>query len=388
MAAYLEHLGLAAWPFSIVPRQQYCDFLGGRTQLRDDVTKLLSGLSRRDTSSIHVLWSWFGAGKTHSLYYLSNQAKALSATGGIGLYPLYTEFPKRARGFFDLYQSAMLALDSQLLIDAFMEATTSPEWAPRSKTLSDANPDLAAAFRNLVIGNSLDRSTAIRWLRGDSLALSEFRRLGISQKLSTADQAVRVLADIVQICDIAARSSGRQGFRLIWILDEFQRLERCPAAVAREINAGLHSLFNACPIGLTLMLSFSGPPDARHLPDWISPELRDRIGATKVLILPPLQADEALQFVAEVLAHFRIPSGIAVEPYFPFTKDACKFVIERLAKETDLRPRVVMHAMNAVLEAADSLIEEGKLAKIDRDFAQKTLSEYVIVSDAEPDGDD
>lgn len=387
MAIYLEHLRLSAWPFSIVPRQEYCDFLGGRPQLRDDIARLLSGLSRRDTSSIHVLWSWFGAGKTHSLYYMANQASALSDVGGTALHPIYTEFPKRARGFFDLYQSAMLALDSQLLVDAFMEATTSPNWAPKSTVLSDANPDLAAAFRNLVIGNPADRSTAIRWLRGDPLAIGDFRRLGISQRLSTADQAVRVLADITQICDIAARSKGRQAFRLIWILDEFQRLERATPSVRREINAGLHSLFNTCPVGLTLVLSFSGPPDSRHLPDWISPELRDRIGATKVMILPPFQMEEAMFFIGEVLAHFRAQGVDAGDAYFPFTKDACKFVVEHLAKQSDLRPRVLMHAMNAVLDAADSLIESGNLAKIDRAFAEQALAEYVIVSDAEPDGD-
>jgi hypothetical protein len=103
MVAYLDHLGLVAWPFSIVPRRQYCDFLAGRTQLKDDISTLLRGLSRRDTSSIHILWSWLGAGKTHSLFYLMNRCGAFGENAHVELCPIYSEFPKRARGFFDLY---------------------------------------------------------------------------------------------------------------------------------------------------------------------------------------------------------------------------------------------------------------------------------------------
>lgn len=388
MVAYLDHLGLVAWPFSIVPRRQYCNFLAGRTQLKDDISALLRGLSRRDTSSIHVLWSWLGAGKTHSLFYLMNQCGAFGENAHVELCPIYSEFPKRARGFFDLYQSAVLGLDSRLLIESFLEATTSPEWALRFRILSDANPDLSAAFRNMVIGDTHDQSVAIRWLRGDALPLGEFRQLGISQRIATADQAVRVFSVLVELCDMASRSKGRQGFRLVWILDEFQRIARCSSAVAREINAGLHSLFNACPVGLTIVISFSGPPDAKRLPDWLSPELRSRIGATKVLILPPFQPSEALDFVAEVLGHFRIPSSTAVDRFFPFTKEACIYIIDHLAKSTELRPRIIMHAMNAILEAADSLMEQKTLTRIGREFAETVLREYVIVAEVEDDRDD
>lgn len=382
---YFDHLGLVAWPFSIVPRQQHCDYLAGRAQLREDIAGLLRGLSRRDTSSIHILWSWLGAGKTHSLYFLMNECRKLNDGAHVELYPIYSEFPKRARGFFDLYQSAILNLDRILLVDSFLEATTSPEWASRFGALSDANPDLSAAFRYMVMGNEFDQSIAIRWLRGDTLAISEYRRLGISQRVATADQAVRIFSILIELCDMAARSKGRQGFRVIWVLDEFQRIERCSPSVAREINAGLHSLFNACPASLTMIISFSGSPDAKRLPSWLSPELRDRIGATKVMVLPPFQPSEALEFIAEVLAHFRIPNTPVTDPFFPFTKEACEYVIAYLAKENDLRPRIIMHALHAILEAADSQIEQKKIKLIVRNFAESVLRDYIILADVEPD---
>jgi hypothetical protein len=183
--AYLDYLKLTAWPFSIVPRQQHCDFLAGRTQLRNDISALLRGLSRRDTSSIHILWSWLGAGKTHSLYYLMNEAKAQDPASPIQLYPMYSEFPKRARGFIDLYQSAVVNIDRRLMIDSFLEAMTSPVWTARFAALSDANPDLSAAFRTMVMGSDFDQSIAVRWLRGDPLPISDYRRLGISQRVTS-----------------------------------------------------------------------------------------------------------------------------------------------------------------------------------------------------------
>src|SRR5690554_2977771 len=94
------HLGLTQWPFPVVPEPKYCTFLAARAQLRKDVETLLSSLSRRDTSSIHLFWSWFGAGKTHTLYYLANRAQQTTNVPRANLMvTAYSEFPKAARGF-------------------------------------------------------------------------------------------------------------------------------------------------------------------------------------------------------------------------------------------------------------------------------------------------
>jgi hypothetical protein len=136
MTDFLEHLRLIAWPFSIVPRQQYCDYLAGRPQLTNDISALVRGWSRRDTSSIHLLWSWLGAGKTHSLFFLMKQCAAIEEQSHIQLCPVYAEFPKRARGFLDLYQYVLSQLDMRMLTDAYLEAMTSPEWSSRFGALS------------------------------------------------------------------------------------------------------------------------------------------------------------------------------------------------------------------------------------------------------------
>ena len=70
-----DHLCLRRWPFVVVPEPSLCNFMADREQFRADLEKLLRSLSRQNASSIHPIWSWFGAGKTHTLYYLSNRPR-------------------------------------------------------------------------------------------------------------------------------------------------------------------------------------------------------------------------------------------------------------------------------------------------------------------------
>ena len=118
MDGFFRHLGLTAWPFSVVPRPEHCTFIAGRPALRDDIAALLRNLSRKDTSSIHMLWSWFGAGKTHSLFYLANEARRLAAASPpVTLTAVYTEFPKGLRSFMELYKSFASSLDPEFVTD-------------------------------------------------------------------------------------------------------------------------------------------------------------------------------------------------------------------------------------------------------------------------------
>ena len=169
---------------------------------------------------------------------------------------------------------------------------------------------------------------------------------------------------------------------MIWILDEFQRIERCNAKLKEEINTGLHSTFSACPNGLSLFVSFSGNPQ-KGLPSWFSRELRDRIGRTKIFVLPPMRSDEALSFVKDVLHQFRPASFNGDALYFPFTQEAVQTILAEIAKTSELRPRAIMHAMSAVLEEADGPIERGQLTRVDRDFALRALSQRVPLPEEE-----
>ena len=377
------HLRLTRWPFPTVPDQEFCDFIADRKQLREDVDKLLSTLTRQDTSSIHLIWSWFGAGKTHTLYYFANQAISRGPNQS-QLYAIYSEFPKAARSFVDLYRSFAAGLDYDEVIEAYLELLTDPAAEKVAREMTMASPDLTTALRVLATGTDADQMTAMRWLRGDMLAPSEFRRVGIAQRIGTSEEAGRILAAIVRLFSLAARSRKRSVSRVMWLVDEFQRIDRLPKRLLQEISTGLHSTFNAAPTGLTIMLSFSGRPERDGLPEWLTPELRDRIARTKVLVLPPMLADEGLGFVKDILEHFRIPEYPKVtDAYFPFTEDSCRAILGVIERSEELKPRSIMLAFGAVLQEAEPLIERQEFETISPRFAEHALKEYVPTPDIE-----
>ena len=375
------HLGLTQWPFSVVPRPDECTFIAGRPKLREDLDALLGSLTRRDTSSLHLLWSWFGAGKTHSLHYVANAARSYdNRRVPVRLVPVYTEFPKGARNFLSLYTALIRGLRPGDLNDMLMEVMTSPRGDEIQAELELTQPDLAAAFRLIVMGSQGERILAHRWLRAEATPVAELRTVGISQKLTSSEQATQNLALLVRTFGDAERLRGRRGCRLLWLIDEFQRVESLPRAAITDINAGLHSLFNACPVGLSQMISFSGPPDESALPNWFSRELRDRIGVTKVFVLPPLTSDQALTFVHDVLQHYRNYQLQTDNEFFPFTRSACRAIIDRLSKEAELRPRNVMHIFGAVLDTVDPELESKSLDVVTPEVAMAALSEFVIIT--------
>lgn len=383
MEGAYSHLGLSDWPFSVVPRANVCTFIAGRPQLDSDVNELLRNLSRRDVSSIHVFWSWFGAGKTHSLYFLANRAKELNGSGPlVQLHPVYTEFPRSARNFVDLYRAFASSMNLKVFADAFLELGTSPQQQSVYDDLLTNNPDLANALRLLATGDGREQTTARRWMRGDVLPQSEFRHVGISQKIRTTDLGTQTLAALLNLLTMAEQLKGRQGHRLIWLIDEFQRVQHAGKNGILDVNAGLHSLFNACPAGLSLVLSFSGQPDPKSLPTWFSPEMKDRIGVTKVMVLPPLQRTEARRFVEDVLSQFRM-NGYNDSVLYPFTPESCDAILDYLEEKGNLRPRSVMEAFNAVLEKADPQIEVNQINSISEAFVKVALADHVILSSEE-----
>lgn len=380
MPGIYDHLHVKDWPFSVVPRPDLCTYIAGRPQLDADIKELLRHLSRRDTSSIRVFWSWFGAGKTHSLHYLLNHADALNRQSPpVRCLPVYTEFPRSVRNFVDLYKAFANSIDLSLIGDAFLDLDTSPKPETYYTRLVSSNPDLASALRVFSTGTPQEQVTASRWLRSDMVPLADFRAIGISQRISTSDVAIRTMASIIELLAAAERSQGKHGHRLIWAIDELQRLASTSRNAILDVNAGLHSLFNSCPTGLTFVLSFSGQPNQETLPTWFSSELKDRMGVTKVMVMPPLQRSNAVQFVADVLAHFRMECA-NVPPLFPFSEQACNAILDFVDGRNELRPRFIMDAFNAVLEKAEIDIETGAINTVTASFAKRALDQHVIVS--------
>lgn len=373
------HLGLLEWPFRIVPDESSCSILADRNQLNSDISTLLKNLSRRTTSSIHLMWAWFGAGKSHTLQHIAHLCRTRNQYSSF--IPIYTEFPKSIKTFTDLYRECISLLDIETINKAFLEVSTSPEKSKVEKDLSFEYRDLETAFKLLCIGSEDQQNIALRWLRAERSDAQDLRDVNIMKPIRTADDAIKALSWIIKLMILSGPTSG-EGIRVIWMIDEFQRLARCPKAVREEVNSCLNSLFNKSPNNLTIIMSFTGKPE-KQLPPWISEDIADRIGLEKVMLLPPLTNAESHKFIRDLMDHYRDPYSEVLSPLFPFSENAIQAIVDEIIKQIELKPRAIMHFFNAVLEEAEPLIEKEELSEISESFARSVLKDRVYLEHEE-----
>ena len=365
------HLRLIDWPFRDEPDPLLYPLMADREQLQRDVDTLLQNLSRRTPSTIHLMWAYFGAGKTHTLRHL----EYLSRERYNCFMPIYTDLPRVTKGFFDLYRLTISHVDLEGVKTAFEEIYTHKDGGSFLKKLQFDFPDLSLTLKKLLGAPESEQDTCIRWLRGENLERRTLKTVGISKAISFTEEAVNVLAWFIQILNQAAALSGGKGVRVIWMLDEYQRIKDCRPGVRTEINNALHAVFNRSPSFLSIIISFSGHPQEKKWPEWLSPEIRDRIGVvSNALLLPPLGRDEAVKFVRDVLRFFRPPESDQIDPFFPFTEGSANEVLKLMSqKHVEIKPRSIMQFFTVVLEKADRKIESGEITKITDQFVADVL---------------
>jgi len=369
-----DHLGLKDWPFRIVPDPEFCDFLADRVTVRSEVESLLMSLESRPTSDIQLIWSWYGAGKTHTVYYLANRC----SEEGRRLLPIYAELPRESSGFVDLYRATISQFPIERLIDAYLEHATRPTGKPGFTRALD--PDLHNALAQAALGGRPVQVLLNQWLLGNSLSAASHRELGVGGRISTTEKCASILADVITLLapKTYSDSDGAAVRRVLWIIDEVQRVESLGTAAQRSMLSGLVGVFNRCATGLTLLLSYTGEPQEKALPEWIPEDLADRIGLERPMLLPPLRSDEALLFVRDLLARFRLPECGHLDAYFPFTKEAIDDLVGALERKGDLKPRALMEALDASLRNLESQLEGGQLKSIGKAELRASLSKLAI----------
>ena len=311
------------------------------------------------------MWADFGAGKTHTLYYMNSAAKAY------GMYPVYVEWPKKTSTFVDVYRSIALKFPPRVLSTMF--------WAYAGKAgvehvlngASEVYPDFGAVLERIYNGD--DNNPLVgEWLRAEkSITKRELTTIGVRNAIRTSDEAIRALVVLTGLV-----ANGNTHSKLLLMLDEFQRIDQLPPRARREINAGIHTLFNACPEGLCIMLSFSfgNPSNIKFL---LAEEVISRTDPDGIQ-LPKLTVAEALNFVQDLLKHQRPPD--CADPFFPFTEDGIDTILQRTGK---LTPREIMKYLDVVLRNADEDMEAGAISIVTPDYASSVLDNATIPQDAE-----
>ena len=366
-----KHLLLRDWPFRVVPEPGFCDFMADRRELRKEVQQLLSSLEVRPTSDVQVIWSWYGAGKTHTVYYLANQC----AQHHQRLLPVYTELPREAAGFADLYRAMVAQFDCTSIIEGFLEFSTRP--ATESAFRRTLDQDLESALTQAALGDKPLRVLLKQWLLGSVQPPRSLRQLGVGARINTAEKCTTILADLVMLMN---RRNGDQDdhHRVIWIIDELQRVDEMRPTARRSILSGVVGVFNRCPSGLTLLFSYTGQPAEEELPAWIPADLKDRIGLERPLLLPPLRSEEAVLLIKELLDRFRLPGSSPANDFHPFERAAVESLVSALSTGGDLKPRTIMEVLDASLRYLEPDIRAGSFTTIDEERLRQSLGRFAL----------
>ena len=193
--------------------------MADRTRLAGEIRNLLRNLSRQPTSSMHLMWAWFGAGKTHTLKHMEYLCHAEFTN----IVPIYVEFPKSAKNFLDLYRSFIAGIDLEVVSNAYLEVFTSTAKDKISKELTFDYCDLSNALTFLYSGKRDQQEVAIKWLRTECREKQVLKTIGITKPIQTVEDAIRIMMWLVRLINLGDTLSGEVR-RVLLMLDEYQRV--------------------------------------------------------------------------------------------------------------------------------------------------------------------
>ena len=363
-------LGLNSWPFHVVPIQDGPLHWADRAHLLRSIQRLIRRLGSHPSSTLHLLWADFGAGKTHTLLYLKQMA-SLPTTPDI--FPVYAVLPKASRTFVDIYSAIVRGIGFDRLLQAYLLIRSrGPDPKLMQETFSDTTPGLETSLEALRLGTGMVRDTALRWLSADpSLTRKELYDASLPGKIRTTDEALPVLTAITRLL-LNSHS------RVLLMIDEFQRVGMLRRNFLDEINVGLHTYFNDCPHGLSLMLSFSFG-SAGNIAHHLNDELRSRADPY-VLTIPAMDTQSAVTFLKELVVASSGSSGdVKICP------DVYVAIAEYLKERETLSPRTLMHAASFVFSEACLDLEDGEISRVEATYARKILDQFTPDSSVELD---
>lgn len=342
-------LGFKYWPFGIVPRACGDLVWADRAALKEQVIRLGRRLGRHEAVSLHLLWADFGAGKTHTLLYIKQEAE--KGTYGSVL-PLYCALPKGCKSFLDIYRAIVRAISAELLRETYQQALAAVGRERLTTTLAGIWANLPRCFSAIAIGGEAQQATALAWLQAETgISNTDLRGLSLLGRIKSTDDAVLALLGVVRLFNLGGQR------RVLLMVDEFQRVEVLRQQFQDDINAGLHGFFNACAHGMSLLLSFSFGVEG-NIKHFLNPELLSRVDPLRISI-PMLTNDEGCLFLLDIIACARNAS----DPW-PVTTDVIPAIVAAVADRFELTPRRLLKAADLVFSSAEMAIEDGILSEV------------------------
>jgi len=335
----LADAGLTSYPFGVVPPIGPTSVWADRRQFRAQLEELVASWRNKPTSGIYLLWADFGAGKTHALRYI----EGIAASTVPPSVAVYAELPEAAADFKEVYQQIVFAISEDALTRAIFAFRQKYRDQWLAAPILKGDRDTPRAMWMLAQeGSDVQAEAARKWMRAERLYARELAQIDYLTPIRTAQQAVKTLSTICRIMlepgDIA---------RVVLMLDEFQRIGQVSRRRIADINSGIRTLYNSCPTGLAIVLSYSFGvrENIRFL---VTPEVQTCV--EREYALPALTREDANTFILDLLK----ASSIDGEGRNAFTSAGVKQGIDLLVKDvgTHLTPRKVMQAFTVVLDGA------------------------------------
>ena len=306
-------------PFALTADRRAAESWAGRPEILAKLKRICFGYTNRPDSSIALMWSNLGAGKTHALLHLSHLLRASNVV------PTYVELPQQPKRFIDLYQRIIDDISSEDLIDAGLGARLSP--------------DLDRVIRVLKFGSSDQHQVVRSWLAAGKPPLRELKAAsGIGSRIEDDLRAREVFCAIID----AFKARGR---RLVVLLDEFQRIGSVSSKQREIVLSHLRSVFSRHPSQFSLVIAVASRIEKTAL-ELLPSELRSLMGVQPAMALPEMNRDEALDFAMGRLAAFR-PAGYEGDPAAPFGQAALNATVDFIADQDSARliPRTLLQAL-------------------------------------------
>lgn len=359
-------------PFSVVPSRSTAIWADRKKFKRDLEDALKFTLRGSQSQIIACIWGDWGAGKTHSMNYFSNEgilkriAKEAQLPSDRMLLSIPMIFPTK-----DVFTSIYLEIIYRNLIPRLKEVLS---FVSKQITPLEREGSLERKLLNLEIYEDLakvlskfldkDGSMIVRRYLSRSATRSDLNDLGVAKGIETANEMFLVLGDLVKVFTktLYARI-------FVWI-DDCERIEEVPGRDMFEFQHFLRDILDMVPEKLTFITSFTKFPgeEIAERIKYLGPAVQQRI--SKIIQVDYITRDEYFEYVTDLLSYYRKPTkGETVSKYFPFEEKSLGDVFDIIEKsKMPLQPRTINRALSSLMESGlrDNIvpIDEKYLTKV------------------------
>lgn len=365
-------------PFDIFSHEHK---MADRMKTWETITKSLEAAFAGKGPKNFVILGDYGVGKSYTLEQIFkwiSQEKALA-----DVFVVYS-------GQDVLYERRLALQESEprwakFGLDLITRIFDNMDPAELAKVMQQAKLDkIKSRFHPLFMALKNNNEYAIMYLRGDKIPAKELQNIGGLSPITDSPTSLALFFDFL----LVVYSAGYSSFLLL--IDEFEKItEQSERKISQILdtfrtifdNFGVYVARHQGQIAKPIFTFATSPGGWDRLKELEAAAIKktggaylvpfmERVNPRDIIELQPFSVEDTLELVTTRLAETRLPTKKAVDPLFPFTKQAVQYVHEVSFN----KPRYVLQYCGILIE--DALQQD--LDTIDINDAKKILQKYGI----------